>query len=736
MELPMKSLIKLDENGNLLYITNFEGYSQGMGKGKSAEKGKNKGGMMGISMNDKKVDNSGNLYIAGSFMADSLKFGKFSIYSHSMYMSSFIAKIDPAGNFLWVTIDSTSAPSGYSGSEAASLVQDASGDILVFGDFNTTEREIGNLSINAVFGSRNLYFLRLDGVNGSAKTYNSFGGEFQDIAQSIAEDGKGYYYITGFTSSATIFGQSTPGNQNFSTFLGNIDANGTLNWAKLINTEIQGTPYSLLKLIIGPDKFPVLTGVFQAATVSLDGIDIYNHDPGAYYRDFFTVRLDPSTYTPTYFKSFGSAGYDDQFNIYGDIHNTLTVIAPINDTVFYIGNDTLKYPLYSTVFIIAYMDSDGTLLARASFLPYTDQNFTVMPSNIAQSYSGYLGIAGSFNGPNLFLGSNNLLTQDTVSYDNMFIAKMAYTITGNVYDKNSSKITDGYVKLFVLSKNGPANLVDSVWVNREGNSYYFNDAPLTGGLLYAAADTTIYPNYVGTYAGNSMLWTGATILDLISTPPATFDVTLQQILPVSGPGSIAGTVTETISDTTQLMRKSTGRPMKGASVVLVGKSTKGIDSIIAITYTDDAGYYQFVKIPVGSYDVWIDVAGLGMKEYYSIGITELSPEVANVNYIVAETGIYKDPSSSVKTTRQLKDAFSVYPNPAFDFIKLTVSMTGISSASLDIYSVNGSFVGNYILECLSNGSAYINVSQLKAGMYIIKAQFPGKTPLYTRFIKG
>jgi hypothetical protein len=720
---PRKAIIKLDPDGNFKYIIGMEGYGMA-GKG---------GGSLAI--NASIVDDQGNLYLAGSYMLDSLKLGKVLIPGYQWNENSFIAKVDTGGNYVWTAIDSSSVPSSM-GSEAISIILNASGNLLVFGDFATSDRKFGSFIINNS-GTNNLYFVLLDKKDGSPIALKSYGGTLADYAGSITSDAKGNYYVTGFTNSSSLFGYATSGTQNYATFLASIDSMANVNWAKIINTEL---PYyssaNTLKLVFGADNFPVLTGLFQAKTLSLGGFNVPNHDTAAVptSNDYFTARFDPINKSVTYLNSLGTQTNDYEFNVYSDIHNMLTVIATITDTIFYIGKDTIKYVPPVSGFIIAHFDAAGALIGKSSFIPYTGQIFSVISDNVVQSYSGYIGVAGGFSGKTLYLGANTLAAQDT-SYGNMFISKMAYSMSGNIYDKDSLKVTSGYVKLFMLAKSGPAILVDSININGEGSSYYFNDAPLTGSMIYAVADTNKYHNYVGTYAGNSMLWTGAAILDLVLTSPAAFNVTLKQILPTTGPGTISGIVTETLPDIATKKLKVAGRPMKGASVVLVGKSTKGSDTIIAVTHADDLGHYQFDKVPIGNYKVWIDVAGLGMMEYYAVSITSVSATFENLNYIVSETGIYKDVTQTVKIIKKSIDFLTVYPNPATDYVHILIPMNGESSAQLDIYNISGTHINSLIIESTMNGNAILNTTELPSGIYILKASVPGKPELYVRFLK-
>jgi hypothetical protein len=726
MEPPQKAIIKLDYDGNLKYIALMEGYGFVM---------PSKGPGFGLSINALAFDDQENLFMAGSFSLDSLILGNYIIRSINSIQNSFIAKVDTGGNYAWVTIDSASLPSSL-GSEANSLILDASGNPLVFGDYYTADRKFGNLTITNS-GSRNLYLVSLDKQDGSPKSLIPYGGNLEDISGSICADPKGNIYITGFTNSSSLFGMPTSGTQNYATFLANIDSTLKINWAKIISTEFSyASSTNTLKLVFGADNFPVLTGLFQSKTLIIDGWSAQNHDSASVpmSNDYFTARINPETHSATYLNSFGTKTYDNDFNVFEDFHNMLTIIAPLYDTIFYIGNDTLNYAPPFQGFIIAHFDATGALLGQASFLPESGQQFSTTSSNIVQSYSGYIGVAGGFFGKSLNLGSNILSAQDTTTF-NIFIAKMGYIMTGNVFDQLAQKVTNGYVKLFVPANTGPAILVDSMNISLEGNSYYFSDAPLNGAIIYAVPDTSIYHNYVATYAGNSMLWTGAANLDLVTTPPSAFDVTLKQLLPITGPGSITGTVIETLQDTAALILKSAGRPMKGASVVLIGKSTKGTDTIIAITHTDEMGFYQFTKVPIGDYKIWIDVAGLGMKEYYAVTISDVAPAVENLNYIVAETGIFKDISEAIRTTRMVNEELIVYPNPVDEFIHVIIPMKGSMQARLDLYNISGVVINSIIIESPGSENALINTERLSSGIYFLKVSIYGKPALFARFMK-
>ncbi len=733
------SIIKLDPDGNFKYRAEITGYGN-MG-GKKNGKGK-KGGSQNLSINGSAVDKNGNLFIAGSFRLDSFRLGNIYFYNNQQYQNSFVAKIDSGGNFDWVTIDSTTVPNYFSGAEANTIAIDASGDPIIGGTFTSSDRKFGSFTTTMNGNTDNFYLVSLDRVTGNPKNLVGSGGNQNDFATSIINDPDGNFYLSGFTSSSTIFGQATSGTQLFEVFLSKIDSLLNPLWTKVINTELGSiSSADILPVVYGPDKSPVITGFFETKTLSLDAFNVSNHDtlPASGTKDYFIAKFDPNG-TTKYLSSAGTRMddnyYGPNFNVYSDVHNMVTLIAPLMDTAFFVASDTVKTPVGIAGFVIAHIDTAGKSLGAKPFLTDPAQPYTVLSNNIVQSYSGYIGVAGTFTSPNILVGSNLLTAQDSLYYYDVFISRMAYSMAGTILDQSNQPVNAGYIKLFVLAQSGPAMLIDSAQLTITGN-YKFTDAPLTGSLLYAAADTGKYQYYVGTYSGNSMLWTGATFLDLVTSPPSAFNITLKQVLPVFGPGIISGTVSETLTDTVASVKKLklTGRPMKGASVVLVGKSTKGSDTIIAIAYTDAKGFYQFANIPVGDYKVWMDVTGLGMLQYYAVSVSALAPEIANANYIVSDAGIYKDPINTVKNIKSTISEVLIYPNPATDYIHVIIPMKAATMGRIEIYSVGGRLLNSLKLDSSTSGSIILNTSNLASGMYILKASFDGKAPVYGNFVK-
>lgn len=73
--------------------------------------------------------------------------------------------------------------------------------------------------------------------------------------------------------------------------------------------------------------------------------------------------------------------------------------------------------------------------------------------------------------------------------------------------------------------------------------------------------------------------------------------------------------------------------------------------------------------------------------------------------------------AALSTSSQDEYAFSIYPNPANDFISITNRDTSLEINSIGIVDVNGRAIRTIVLGNASNNSL-INVSDLSTGIYM------------------
>lgn len=700
-------MVKLDRSGNIIYALPMRGYTPNYGY---------------FTVSDICPGNQGELFFTGYLQIDTLTIGSKIAFGTDTTYTLFTGKIDASGTPAWLISDSTDQPAYYYGSRPGKIRLDASGNPLIYGQFDNANRKIGAYVITSA-GLADLFLLSLNASDGSVLYFKGYGDTGAETADDFAFDHAGNIYITGYSNSLNLFGTFMV-EVNNGIFLAKLSPAGDLIWNQNIDASIAYPYAGSLKIMVGKYDDVTLSGLFEGYSLSLGNFTALNHGTTG-SADFFISRFNADG-LPGWLQSLGTDTYDNQSSVYLDDHDGVDLYTSVYNP-FIVGSDTITPPNGISGFVMARFDSTGNVASHAGYFPAANENYYT--SYMCMAPSGLLYVSGTYSTPISSFGPNTLTLRDTVSGSDIFLGQMGYSLLGHVYDKDGNLVNSGYAKLFLLGINAAAQQLDSVPI-LEG-SYYMNNAPMSNFIVYAETDTVDYPHYVGTYDGNVTLWNSAPVLNL-SSDPALFNITLTQIIPPPGTCSISGNVFE--SDTAISKSKSAARPVKGASVVLVGKSNKGGDSIVlAITKTDEFGLYHFDNIAVGSYYVFVDVPGLGMKEYYALDLTPSAPAAENINYILKSTGIYKDLGTSVlKPVKTSVSELMVYPNPTTGSLFVNLS-SGISTASFEIYDMTGKRVLSKTIS--GSGNPSVDVSSLPAGVYVLKITTTAQNPSFARFVK-
>jgi hypothetical protein len=168
------------------------------------------------------TDSSGNSYVTGYF-AGTATFGSFTLVSAGG-MEIFVAKVDPDGNYLWVT-----KAGGTSNEGGMDITMDSAGNIYVTGYYFGTAT-FGSHSITAVM-SCDIFVAKMD-TSGSWLWVTSAGGSYYDQGLAIDLDNSGNCYITGYYTGTASFGSfSLSDSATFGEeFVAKLDPNGTFLW--------------------------------------------------------------------------------------------------------------------------------------------------------------------------------------------------------------------------------------------------------------------------------------------------------------------------------------------------------------------------------------------------------------------------------------------------------------------------------------------------------------------------
>lgn len=229
------------------------------------------------------VDRSGNIYTTGIFAGT----GDFDPGPGSNNLASagnmdiFISKLDASGNFIWAKgVGGTSIENSFS------IAIDYQGNVYTTGFFEGTVDFDPGIGTNllASAGLIDIFVLKLD-TSGNFQWAKRMGGNSNDAGCSLALDGSGNVYTTGYFLATADFDPG-PGTTNLTSagltdiFISKLDAAGNFIFAKGI-----GGNYADRAQAIAVDD---LDNIYTTGTFS----ETADFDPGAATSNLTSAGLD------------------------------------------------------------------------------------------------------------------------------------------------------------------------------------------------------------------------------------------------------------------------------------------------------------------------------------------------------------------------------------------------------------------------------------------------------------
>lgn len=329
-------VLKLDAGGNFVWAKAFAGPVYG-DIGKSVT-----------------VDNSGNVYIAGTF-ANTVDFDpSVNVYdlTSAGWNDIFVEKLDANGDFVWAK-----SFAGTSNNEVNSIEIDAFGNVYTIGlfagtvDFNPSASTYNLTSA----GSYDIFIQKFD-ASGNFIWAKSFGESYEDKGYSLEIDASGNLYATGYFYGTVDFdpGANTynlTSNSNNDIFVLKLDANGDFIWAK----SVAGVGEQGSYLCIDTLGNVYTTGMFHGVNIDFDpGVNTFNLTTNNGHYNVFLQKLDSSG-NFVWAKSFDENGNNEYSNsITIDALGNLYTTGRFYNTVdfnFGVGVDTLTSLGSTDVFV-------------------------------------------------------------------------------------------------------------------------------------------------------------------------------------------------------------------------------------------------------------------------------------------------------------------------------------------------------------------------------------------------
>ncbi|MGD0711061.1 MAG: T9SS type A sorting domain-containing protein [Bacteroidales bacterium] len=385
-------LEKLDASGSVLWAKSF-------------------GGTKNDETYSVTTDDSGNVYLAGFFYSNTLKFDTTTlINTDTNYCDLFLVKLNASGNVLWAK-----SATGNDNDEVYSVAADTAGNVCIAGCFYSDTLIFGSDTL-ANSGLFDIFIAKYDG-NGNLLLAKSAGGTGYDGASAIALDGSGNAYLAGWFESPTlIFGSVTLTNAGYEDiFLVKYDTGGNVVWAKSAGGTDDDNANSLA---LDPSGNIYMIGDFYSSTLNFGSTTLTNTGGD----NLFIAKYDNSGNVQWAKSAQGNA--DGKSVIVGTSGN-IYMAGDFGSPTLSFGTITLKNAdtLGNTndIFLTKF-DAGGNTYWAKSIGGKDDEG----ANSIALDASGSVYVAGWFYSPMLSFPPDSLInTDNTGNTDDIFIAKLS-----------------------------------------------------------------------------------------------------------------------------------------------------------------------------------------------------------------------------------------------------------------------------------------------------------------------
>jgi hypothetical protein len=395
-------LMKLDQQKNIIWI-------------------KTAGGIYTDFIRQIKIDNSGYIYITGSYNSPQFTFDTFTI-TNSGATDILIVKLDTAGNTIWLK------EVGNQGYEWINdFFIDSFANLYLTGSFYSSTINFGNTTLTNVFPASfsDMFIVKLDS-SGNEIWAKSAGGTNYDSGRSIIVDQSGNIFVAGKIQSYSFTFDTLNFSGNiYKLFILKLDSLGNLLWINGFGDLGDG---DIFKLVYDGNNNLYFTGQFSGPMIIIGTDTLINSNQN--YFDAFLVKMDTSG-NILWSKQFGGNldenGYaltiDNQGNIIGSIDFESPVIGL--DTFQIFNNGTFNSIIYKT-------DPGGNVLNATNF-GSTEIDYI---TDMTVDQFGAIFFTGSYSSPFLILN-------DTIfnkgSYD-IVVAKLDFVTNISEYYSEPSKI--------------------------------------------------------------------------------------------------------------------------------------------------------------------------------------------------------------------------------------------------------------------------------------------------------
>ena len=696
------------------------------------------GGFMYTELKDIKLDEKGDVYLAGNFQGDSIMFDNEKIIGTGNGYMVFVAKYSANGNVIWASscASLTGVGSDYGGGVKAGLLAiENSGKVYLAGIYNDTLSYIFNddtLKNDDLFSDKT--YLATFSADGNPLGAKSFIGDGNSYPQALYYDKEGniIFALTYSSTTFTIGGSTYTNGRDFADLI----------IAKLDTVSDNFMWSSEVKIELSPgDVMEYTPPIVSAGTDEVSNVILVGQKFDGSYRQIFFSKLD---------KNVGIQLWDSVTTGIGDLNFTGAIIdkngnsyiggsiGPTNNFSF-AGKNIFDATGLGMSFLIK-MKSDGDTAYIKQKQNILNDSINFLTIN-ADNY-GNVFLAGLFRGSSATLGSLDLGALANSSITKSFIAKYSSVknISGNVVNTSGTAIQSGDVILIGYTYYQRSPFADTAIILPNGN-FEFQDVPFGEYILLAMADDVGSTRYSPTYAESAAHWVDATrIIVSLSSSTSGITITVPELPAPIGTNGLSGRVTEVDSSDFATgdpsLKAAMKKPKAGGKAHLARSKLKTDYEIIATTETDENGDFSFTNVEDDTYIIIIEVAGLPVTTYHEVTVTG-GMYVSNINYFISEEDIVaegdplypedpedpvepEDPEDPVEpeepdntTSAKSESNIKFYPNPGKGVFNLYIP-DDFNLNNISILDIGGNKIYSQ-----SYYEKKINLSNIESGIYFV-----------------
>lgn len=306
---------------------------------------------------------------------------------------------------------------------------------------------------------------------------------------------------------------------------------------------------------------------------------------------------------------------------------------------------------------------------------------------------------------------------DSIIITNLIVKPLSAIHGVALYSGGFIGLGDAKVILYKDSTNGNHIQVDSVYIGLNGSFSFQN---IINGSYYVYVKlnnhNAPYQQVFSSYYDSTFRWQDAYLLNLICGVDTNIIIHMfEKGQTMIGNGNISGNINFFSTNG----GKTVISPVTNGEVYI---ELEPENEPISNSETDTSGVYKFIKLPIGSFTMYVDIPGFPMTQTYSgITVTLTDTLFTNLNFYVdtsdATAGIYTSENNKIINLETPDFSLKLFPNPVIKYLFIE-SINQNVKLTIEILDVNA----KSLYKSTIDNNTKVDMTKFLQGIYLVKLQ--------------